>query len=463
MRKQWITCLVFTLVLGHQQETHAAAFALIEQSVSSMGNAYAGAAAVAQDASTIFFNPAGMTKLPLRGELDYQAIAAGHLILPSTQFKNNGSIYDPCPNVPNGPPEQPLLGSNGHNAGEPAVVGNVYCVQKFRCRNLALGLGISSPFGLVTDYGHRWVGRYFAIRSAILTININPCIAYQINNCLSVGVGFNVMYMHAKVSNAVDFGGILACTTGGQLGIPQLQDGIAIVKGNSWGYGGNAGILWEPWCGTRFGLSFRSEVKHRISGRERFRDIPEDLELIPQLANAFRNTGAKVDLTLPSIAELSGYHELDSCWALLWDISWFKWKVLNRVRFRFNNPEQPDTIITLRWKNTIRYSLGTSYRPNNRWIYRAGVAFDQAPIPNKELATPRIPDADRVWIAIGTGYHCDPNFHFDFAYARVFVPQGAQINKTGFELEEDRFRGGLKGSWVDAYIDIISAQVVWDF
>ncbi|MGA8165357.1 MAG: outer membrane protein transport protein [Waddliaceae bacterium] len=458
MIRQLTLYLAFAIGLGFVQEVHASAFYLNEHSVSSMGNAYAGAAAVAEDATTVYFNPAGMTSLCPKGDLDYQSAFGAYLIFPSIRFQDDGSTYNPCP--PTVPPSI-LLGGNGHNAGEPALVGNAYFVQKYRCRGLATGLGITSPFGLVTDYGHRWRGRYFAIRSALLTININPAIAYRINNCWSIGAGFNVMYLHAKVTNAVDFGAILSCSTGGVLGIPQEQDGKAIIKGDSWGYGANAGILYEPRCGTRIGLSFRSEIKHHITGSESFKDIPEEIELVPPLAAVFQNTRAKANATLPSIAELSGYHELNSCWALLWDISWFKWKVFKRLRFRFSNEFQEDSEITLQWKNSLKYAIGTTYRPSSCLAYRFGLAYDQSPVRSRKLATPRVPDTDRIWLAFGTGYDYGP-LHFDLAYIHIFTAKDAKIDKTGLELPEDQFRGGLKGRW-RSHLDLVGVQMIANF
>lgn len=456
MKKYCMIYLAIFMLLNYTQEMYASGFYLADSSVGILGNASAGAAAVAEDASTVWFNPAGMTKLDLCGDLDFQSVAGGELIFPSGKFDNDGSTYNPCSQVIN---PTILLGGNGHNTGEPALVTSAYFVQKFRCRDLALGLGINSPFGLVTDYGHKWVGRYYAIRSMLLTFNFNPAIAYRVNNCLSIAAGFNVMYLHSKTTNAVDFGAILACN--GLGGIPQEQDGKVIIKGDSWGYGGNIGILWEPWCGTRFGFAFRSEVKHRVSGKEIFKDIPADVKIIPALAALFQNTGVKSNATLPSIASLSGYHEMDSCWALLWDISWIKWKVVKRARFRFNNNNQNDAQITLRWKNTLRYSLGTSYKPNCHWVYRIGMAYDEATTPSRELISPRIPDSDRIWLAFGAGYACAPSLHLDFGYKHIFVVK-AEINKTKFDLEEDRFLGGLKGSW-KANADVVGAQLVWDF
>lgn len=137
--------------------THAAGFTLIEQNASGLGNAYAGQAVVAADASTIFFNPAGMTLLP-----DRQLVVAGHLIAPQTEF--TGMV---TPDIE---------GGNGGNAGGLAFVPNAYSALRLT-PDVHLGLGLNSPFGLKTEYDPDWIGRYQAIKSEVKTINVNPSIA----------------------------------------------------------------------------------------------------------------------------------------------------------------------------------------------------------------------------------------------------------------------------------------------
>lgn len=445
MIKRLALLLSLTASLSVHSTANASGFALIEQSVSGMGNAYAGGAALAEDASTVFFNPAGMTRL-----CGLQTVSGNHIVIPIADYDDKGSLAAPLPST--------LNGGDGRDAGEAALVGHWYAAKKLNdC--WSVGMGINSPFGLATDYQDSWKGRYHAVRSYLLTINLNPSIAYRINRCWSIGAGLNVQYLHAKLTNKVDFG-LIALSNGIIQGDPQNQDGRVKLKGNSWGYGGNIGVLWEPNSCTRFGAHFRSEIKHEVSGKERFKEKPAVITGVSGLDAIFQDTRAHSDVTLPSTLSLSGYHELNDCWAIMGDVSWTKWSTIKRLRFRFNNPSQPDGITTLKWKDSMRYSLGASYRPNCRWVFRSGIAYDETPVPNKELRSPRIPDADRFWTAIGVGYEwrC---FQFDFGYAHLFV-RTPKIDKSDFALEEDILRGGLKGKY-DAYTDIISFQWSWHY
>ncbi len=198
--------LSLMVVFSFSSKVNAAGFALIEQGVSGLENAYAGGAASAQDATTIFYNPAGLTRLNKP-----EFIAAGHLIIPNAKFTNDGSTHVTKPTTPFS-----LIGNDGGNAGVTVFVPNLYyshpVTEKF-----FFGLGINSPFGLQTEYDNGWVGRYHAIKSSVMTVNINPTIAYKFTDQLSIGAGLDIQYIKAELTNAVDFG-----TIGALRGIPGL-------------------------------------------------------------------------------------------------------------------------------------------------------------------------------------------------------------------------------------------------
>ncbi len=454
------------------EKAYSSGFFLIEQSVSAMGAAYAGGAAYNEDSSTIWFNPAGMIHI-----CGNEIVAGGHTVIPIVDYNDRGSIaidgftgLIAAGGVPN---SIQMLGAavgsddpDGRDGGETAFVPQAYFSSQIN-RCLWVGLGVTSPYGLVTDYKDGWRGRYHAIRSAVTTVNINPSFAWKINNCFSVGAGFDAMYLHAKLTNAVDFGLIGVANLGTTAAhnndlYPQKADGKVELKGNSWGYGGNVGILWEPCNTTRFGVHYRSEVKHHVKGREKFKDIPPGIETTP-LSAVFVNTGAKAALTLPMQLSVSGYHELTKCCSVMADITWTKWSSLKELRFKFNNPLQPDGVTTLKWKSSLRYSLGLRYCPTNCLVTRFGVALDETPIPNKKYRTPRIPGQDRFWTTLGFGYWFNQCTRLDVAYAHLFVKHPKLDSASDLlTTQENWFKGGLSGVY-DAYTDIISAQIVYKF
>ncbi|MHB1142032.1 MAG: OmpP1/FadL family transporter [Sulfuricaulis sp.] len=459
MKKMILPFLVTSVVclVSHSSPVSAAAFALIEQGVKGLGNAYAGGAASAEDASTVFFNPAGMTRLSGR-----QAIAAGHLIRPSSKFSDGGS------HISNTLGGAPLTGGDGGDAGELAVVPNLYYVQEF-ANGYRFGLGINAPFGLATDYDDDWKGRYQAIRSEIITININPALAFKAGDRLSLGGGINLQYIDAELTSAVDYTvacfsalGAGTCSANG-LGVGTLQSSATSGMSSntaddlSWGY--NLGLLYEFSPDTRVGLAYRSKISHKLEGTGDF-TIPTAASTAggavgPTLSAVFADSNIFARITLPEMISASFYHQLDSKWAVMGDVTHTRWSRLPELRIDFENSLKSDGVEALNWENTWRYSVGATYFQDDRWTWRGGIAFDETPIPNPESRTARLPDNDRKWLAVGGSYHGSKGMTVDFGYAHLFISD-PQINRTG------ALGDVLIGTYSNT-VDILSAQLNWNY
>src|SRR6266481_3412512 len=194
------TCVALFWTLA--QPVQAGSFALNEQSVSGLGTAYAGGAAQANDASTIFFNPAGIALLD-QGEFQL----GGHFAAPQATFTNEGSHY----NLPNTPVNGlRLSGGNGGDGGVAHLLPNIYLSQPvFRnpqYGDLTIGVGLSVPFGLETDYRPGWVGRYAGLRTKLTTFDIQPTIAYRLFDRISLGASLDIQYASGRLTQAIDFG-----------------------------------------------------------------------------------------------------------------------------------------------------------------------------------------------------------------------------------------------------------------
>lgn len=446
-----ILSLSILLFIPLKNNASAAGFAIIEQSVSGLGNAYAGGSAGAEDATTLFYNPAGITRI--KGA---QFVIGGHIIIPEARFKNKGSTH-----VLQGVTGIGLRGNNGGDGGVTVYVPNLYYTRPLTDR-LYFGFAINSPFGLSTEYDKDWVGRYHSIKSELITVNINPTIAYKVSDRFSIAGGFNLQYLKAELSSAIDFGTLDAIgyfapiIPAGGLGlVPQGSDGYVTLEGDSWGYGFNFGVLYEISDSSRVGVSYRSRITHRVKGDADFSNVPAGLSLLP----VFKDTNASAKIILPDTFSVGFYHLLTSDLALMGDITLTRWSVLDELRFQFDNPNQPDSVTTTRWDDSFRYSLGMSYYASKELIFRTGIAYDETPIQEARYRTPRIPDGDRLWLAVGLGYSPGRHFTIDLGYAHLFV-NDPEIRKT--PVGEDLLRGGLKGNF-DANVNIISAQLTYKF
>lgn len=445
-----IVCLV-----SYSNSVSASAFALIEQGVKGLGNAYAGGAASADDASTVFYNPAGMTRFSGR-----QFVVAGHLVKPSTKFSDGGSHITAALGG------TPLTGGDGGDAGELALVPNFYYTQDLG-NSYHFGIGVNVPFGLATEYDGDWKGRYQAVRSEIKTLNINPALAFKASDALSLSVGLNIQYLEAELTQAIDFSVACLGTFGGApcagagLATPQNPntDGFSSNTADDWGTGFNLGILYEFNPETRAGLAYRSKINYKLQGDGDF-TLPTAVSggaNVPAatLRAVFADVPITAYITVPESWSASLYHQVNPRWAVMGDVTHTQWSRLPELRIDFDNALKSDGVETLNWENTWRYSVGVTYFQDDRWAWRGGIALDETPIPDPESRTARLPDDDRKWLALGGSYHATKDMTVDFGYAHLFVSD-TQINRTG--ALGDVLIGTYKN-----LVDILSAQLNWIF
>jgi len=432
-RNTWRALAIGGLGIVCASNVHAAGFALIEQSVPDMGTAYAGAGARAGSVGTLYFNPAGMTRLP-----GTHAGAAVHLVDPDTEFNNEGTSYVSG---------APILGGDGGDAGDLAAVPHFYLTHQIDDQTW-FGLAVNAPFGLTTEYKSDWVGRYHAIKSEVKTVNINPSFGYKYSDELSFAFGLNAMYLDGEFTNAVDFG----LLTGGPAAAG-TADGKSKITGDDWGFGVNLGLLLEPSEGTRVGLHYRSEVTQNISGDVKFR-LPN-----PALAPLFPDGDVNASVDLPASFSVSGFHQINTEWAIVGDYTWTGWSSIPELRFEFGSG-LPDGVTTFDWKDTNRVALGTIYTPDGSdWTYRVGAAYDESPIKDSESRSARLPDTDRIWLTVGAGFNPSEDLRIDFGYAHLFM-NDAKISKSA--TGEDLARGALNGSY-EASVDILSIEAQYTF
>jgi len=444
-----LACL---LVGGASPSAFASGFAIIEQSVSGLGNAFAGGAASAEDASTIFFNPAGMTLL------DGQQVVAGvHLIIPSTKFTSTTATN--------------ALGAslgtnNGGDGGKTALVPNFYYSSKLNDQ-VSIGLGVTAPFGLTTEYDPQWVGRYHAVKSDVLTLNLNPAIAYRVNEQLSLATGVSAQYIDVTLSSMVD-GGLVAFSASGNNPalIPLVSnpayDVLVENTGDDWGYGFNLGALYEFSRSTRLGLAYRSEIEHKLAGKVTS-SVPAALTgLNPALAAAFLEQDINGSITLPASASLSLFSQVNDKLAVMGDVTWTGWSSFDKLTINFEGTGiagNSSTTTTENWDDTWRYALGASYQATDDLKLRTGLAYDETPIADA-YRTPRIPGEDRLWVSLGAGYQLGESLHLDGAYAHLFISD-SKMQKSAANAE-DTARGTVVGEFENA-VDIVSVQLAYSF
>ncbi len=452
------TCGIAGLLGLSSNIAFASSFALIEQSVSGMGSAYAIGSAGIDDASTIYFNPATMSRLSgsnLTGGLQ--------IVNSRTDFKGSAE-YNPNNAANSTPPPNglgiagfPISGDSKTNLDLTAGIP-MGAVSHQLNDKAWLGLTINAPFGLKTEYDDDWVGRYSAIKSELKTYNFNPTFAFKVSDHATIGLGVSALYADGELTNAID-GGQAAALGGAPIPgwVPgsSTYDSKAKLTGNDWGWGYNVGFMLEPSDNTRLGLHYRSKVELTLDG---------DVKVNGPVVN--KKEDAKLNITLPDTLSISGYHAINSKWAVMADFTWTQWSRVKTLDIKVDDGSR--SVATWNYDDSSRYSIGTEYTHNNKWKYRAGLALDQTPVPDDSERSPRVPDADRTWLSLGLTYSHTRNLSFDIGYAHLFVDDPKlddvpdnndptlpyPVGLTGFHTVSGKY---------DSAVDIFGAQVNWRF
>lgn len=465
-RQNLVTSLSALALVSIASQAFATGFQLNEQSASSIGNAFAAGAAFADDVSAMWWNPAALAKFQ-RGQL----AGAVNVVTPSIRFQNNGS--QPATNQP--------LGGSGGDAGSNNYVPNAYLVVPINPQ-WSFGLGITVPFGLKTEYDNGWLGRYQALKSEIKTVNINPALSWQVNPQFSIGAGLNYQRVSATLTNNVNYSGALLTAAGGAgiapgsatfnaiAGMTGGLDSTADIEADDNAWGWNAGFAIDMPNQLRLAAAYRSEIRYHASGNLSFSNpvvniaagtpaqLAGTIALLSAGVNskATYNRGVTTDITIPAVANISFQYPVSTQWEVMGDLQWTGWSSIPQLQFI---PADGSTLpaVALNWKSTYKFSLGSSYRYNEQWKARMGIAYDQTPA-NSTNTTARLPDSNRWWLAVGGEYSATSNLKLDGGLVYIFA------NTPTFNQNQGSTAGnGLITGTYDANVWIVSLQASFRF
>jgi long-chain fatty acid transport protein len=439
----------------------ASGFQLLEQNASGLGNAFAGSAAVAEDASTIFFNPAGMTLLEGR-----QFSGGVNAIRPEAKFTNSTTAM---------PVNITTVGNNGGDGGSWAFVPNMYLSLPLTDK-LVAGVGIDAPFGLKTEYDASWIGRFRAVKSEIKTINLNPSIAYKASDMVSIGMGINYQKFDAELTNATAISASL-CAAPASPGIAALcaagalsnLEGSAKVSGGDYGWGYNFGVIFTLSPQTRVGLSYRSAIKYSVSGDVSFTNptivagglitTGTAALLNGAVAAGTANGPVTLSIKMPDTFIMSAYQRINDQWEMLGDISWTGWsKIPSLDIYRTSGALLTSTPENFR--DTWRVAFGGTYKYSDLWKIKMGIAYDQTPVRD-DARTPRLPDNNRTWLSVGAQYKPGKDSTLDVGYSYLYVPNTSS-NNTGGSAASTAAAGALVGSYKES-VNILGVQYTQKF
>lgn len=391
---------------------HAGGFGLLLNSAAVQGNAFSSGGAAA-DASTVWYNPAGMAKLD--GNRFTGNVSA---VDTSFRYHDGGST---------GAFANPGTGEGGDGGGRaylPQLYGLTSPSERWR-----LGIAVNTPFGLKTEYDPGWRGQLVALKSEVQSINVNPAVAYKVDETWSVGAGVNWQRFKANLSS---FAG---------------PAGTATLDASDTGWGYNLGAMFSPSDATRIGLAYRSPIAYKLKGNATF-----------SAGGGALDSGAQADVTVPESVSLTSFSAVSPDWEIAATATWTRWSRLQsfdvtRTSATTAGQAAGSTVTTIqfKWRSTTFVGLGANYNYSGEWKLRGGVAYDPA-VSNDETRNPRLPDQSRWILGLGGRYSpSNTSYSLDLGYIHELI-KTATVDNTVAGVP-----GALTGSF-KSNADVLSVQ-----
>lgn len=381
--KKSAAALVLTGVAAATSTALAAGFQLTEQSSLGAGRAYAGAGIVGDDLSAVHYNPAGMT------------------LLEGTRFQAGGVWIGINADYSSDISDE---SENGRLKGQMIPAG--YVTHQVNDQ-IWLGFAMTVPFGMGTEYSKNWEGADRGTNAKIYTFDMNPSIAWKVNDFLSIGGGISVQYAKAE------------------LGMGLSGMGHGKVEADSWDWGYNFGLMISPTDKLRFGLAYRSSIEHNAEGDTKLSGMK-----LPLLEG--QNFGMSTTIETPDTIMLTGTWEATEKLRLSGLIRWANWSNFKELNIENELPlsvsSSLDRIppygpalkdglsnidIENDWQDTWLFSVGADYRINSAFTVRGGIAYETSPIDRQETRMAVIPDTDRLWLSLGASWYPTQDLQFD--------------------------------------------------
>lgn len=427
--RNWAACaapvLALPAVAVATVEAQAGGFGIREQSSYYQGTSFAGDAAGGAGLASMFWNPAAVSFAPglnVEGNVTYIAPHASVDVYSATSPINGAN-----------------LGTMGvGDIVDDAAVPAAYI--SYAWDKIAIGVSVTSPYGLITDAKCNWSGHYYGCYNRIYDMNVQGSLAYKVTDWLTLGAGLSVDYMDARLSSAQVLGYIPQTNT--------VITGWNQVDGSDFGWGFSLGALFTLAPGTTLGVGYRSSVDHNLTGT---------LSLGTAAGTPVARTPASAGITLPDQVTASFRSQIDPKWTLLGTAEWTNWSTVQQLVVTSG---LAPSVLDLKWNDGWFFSGGVEYQWDSKLALRAGIAYELTPVPD-ETRSPRLPDTNRLWLSGGFTYAITPQLAMDFAYSHIFGDTGS-IDLSASD-PYNAMRGSLVAEVNNGYVDIVSLALRYKF
>ncbi len=440
---------------------HASGYHFGTQSVNAQSTANA-AAAEAADASTIFYNPAGLTKLD-----SSQISVNANIVLPSIHYEADSATDFTG---------LPVQGSKSGKITKTTVAPHIYGAYKVN-DNLTVGLGVYVPFGSATEYEKDSVLRHNINKLGLTSIAVEPVAAWKLNERHSFGAGIIAQHTSAELRKYADWGIMekakaLKETPPNPTKAAQIKaDGHADVKGSDWGFGYQLAWMWDINDRARVGVNYRSKVSHTLKGDAEWAAdgaAAKAMWSTMLAANGYTaNEKARVKIVTPESLSVHGMYKVSDKADLFGDVTWTRHSRFDKAELVFEkektivNGKSDRTTITPDWRNTYKVGFGGSYQISEPLQLRAGIAFDKSPVRNADYRMNSLPDGNRIWFSAGMKYHIGKNHVVDAAYTHIHINDTTY--RTAKASGNDVDSKGASCARFKNHADIIGLQYTYKF
>lgn len=415
INKKIITVSFLVTSVFYNINASAAGLWLYEAATPEMGTASAGRNATANSASTVAFNPAGMTRL----ERDELMVGIQPMYVKARFDIDNGSGSG---------------GGDGGNAGGWVPVASFSYAHELS-DDLKLGVFSGSYLGLGLDFDSGWGGRYYVTEVELVTMMTSFNLGYKVNEQLSVGGGVNIVY--GSLTQKMDWNNPLA-----------IPDSRIKIEDSDVGYGFNLGLLYELSPSTRIGLTYMSEVEFE------FEDAVDTSGMLGLAGHIFSDAKADLDMSLPQAVSLSVFHQLNEKWALLGSVGWQEWSEFGKSDLKFGNGNTVED--DRNFDDTWSAGVGFHYQLSDPWKLMAGIHYDSSPVSKSERTIDQPLDR-QIRYAFGTQYVYSRDITLSVAYELLDAGK-AKVDQTGLPRQ-----GALAGEFETNYIHIFNINASWKF
>ncbi|QDC92537.1 outer membrane protein transport protein [Vibrio furnissii] len=398
--------------------SQAAGFQLAEYSATGLGRAYAGEAAMADNAGAQWRNPAMLTYL--KGT---QFSAGALYVNPNVDVEGDVNFYGNTSSA-----------SSSDYAND-AVIPNFYLSHQLS-DTLAVGLAFGTNYGMETELDSGFAASHFGNEAMVKTMEANANIAYKLTETVSVGGGVRFVkgegHFGAKSPKQTEALGLAQGTT------------LKYMEGDDTSWGWQAGAAWQVTPSNRIGFAYKSEVDLKLTG---------SANMYVQAYNAVLSDTGHMMLTLPATAELSTYHQITDQFALHTSINWTDWSSFEKLQAELDTMGSV-MVKEENWKDNYRFAVGATYQLDPKLALRTGVAYDTAAVSTKNR-TITIPETDRIWLSIGAGYDITEQLTLDAAFTYIFAKDADILESRGYASDDKaeavggQFDGQMSGNvWI---------------